>query len=111
MSALEKDLDVASCDPWFVPEGMVYIADRTSEQLYIGKTLKPVSGVSTPHLKSLATPLQAVIVTVSTDKVANTPVFESNAFYQQTALNRRYSDVFISLPMVDDDEHNYPMHV
>ena len=76
MPALEKDLDVASCDPWFTPEDMLYIADRTSEQLYRSKSLKPVSGLSIAHLKSLATPFQAVIVTVSTDNVANTPAFK-----------------------------------
>ena len=71
MSALEKDLDVASSDPWFTYEDIVYIADRTSEQLYRRKSLKPVTPVSglsqsAMHLKSLVTPFQAVMVIVST---------------------------------------------
>ena len=111
MNALERDLQVASSDPWFTPEDLVYIADSTSEQLYRSKSLKPVNGLSAAHLKSLATPLQAVLVTVSTDKVANTPAFECKAFYQQTALNRLYSEAFIPLPMVDVDEHSYPLPV
>ena len=82
MSALEKALDVASNDPWLTYEDIVYIADRTSEQLYRSKSLKPVSGLSAAHLKLLVTPFQAVMVTVSTDKVANTPAFECKAFYQ-----------------------------
>ena len=92
-------------------EDIVYIADRTSEQLYRSKSLRPVSGLSPEHLKSLATPFQAVIVTVSTDKVANTPAFECKAFYQQTALTRLLSDAFIPLPMVDNDEHSYPLPI
>jgi len=111
MSALEKDLDVASNDPWLTYEDIRYIADRTYEQLYRCKSLKPVSGLSPDYLKSLATSFRAVIVTVSTDKVANTPAFECKAFYQQTALNRLCSDAFISLPMVDDGEHSYPLPV
>ena len=82
-----------------------------SEHLYRSKSLKPVSGLSAAHLKSLATPLQAVLVTISTDKVANTPAFECKAFYQQTALNRLYSEAFTPLPMVDVDEHSYPLPV
>jgi len=111
MSALEKDLDVATYDSWFTYEDIVYIADKTSEHLYRRQSLKPVSGLTAEHLKLLATPFQAVMVTVSTDKVANTPAFECKAFYQQTALNRLYSDAFMPLPMVDDDEHSYPMPV
>ena len=108
MSALEKDLDVASSDNWFTYEDIVHIADKTSEHLYRNRSLKSVSGLSAEHLKSLASPFQDVMVTVSTDKVANTPAFECKLFYQQTALNRLHSDAFIPLPMVDDDEHRYP---
>ena len=79
--------------------------------MYRRKSLKPVSGLSATHLKSPATTFQAVMVTVSTDKVANTPAFECKTFYQQTSLNRLYSDAFIPLPMVDNDEHSYPMPV
>ena len=113
MPDLEKDLDVASSDPWLTYEDIVYIADGTSEQLYRSKSLvlKPVSGLSPEYLESLATPFRAVIVTVSTDTVANTPAFECKAFYQQTALNKLYSDAFISLPMADDGEHSYPLPV
>ena len=111
MSALEKELDVASSDSWFTYEDIVHIADKTSEQLYRSKSLIPVSGMSADHLKRLASPFQAVMVIVSTDKVANTPAFECKIFYQQITLNRLHSDAFIPLPMVDDDEHNYPMPV
>jgi hypothetical protein len=111
MSALEKDLDVASSDDWFTYEDIVYIADKTSEHLYRSRSLRSVSGMSAAHLKSLASPFQDVMVTVSTDKVANTPAFECKLFYQQTALNRLYSDAFIPLPMVDDKEHSYPLPV
>ena len=111
MSALEKDIDIATCDSWFSYEDIVYIADMTSGQLYRSKSLKPVSGLSAAHLKLLATSFQTVMVTVSTDKVANTPAFECKAFYQQTALNRLYSGAFIPLPMVDDDENSYPLPV
>jgi hypothetical protein len=62
-------------------------------------------------LKKLAVPFQAVIVTVSTDKVANTPAFECKVFYQQVSLSRLYSDAFISLPMVDGGVHSYPLPV
>ena len=62
-------------------------------------------------MKKLAVPFQAVIVIVSTDKVANTPAFECKVFYQQVSLNRLYSDAFISLPMVDDGVHSYPLPV
>jgi hypothetical protein len=111
MSALEKDLDVASSDTWFTYEDIVHIADRTSEHLYRNNSLKSVNGMSAAHLKSLASPFQAVMVTVSTDKVANTPAFECKLFYQQTALDRLHSGAFIPLLMVDDGEHSYPMPV
>ena len=108
---LHIPLDTESYEFCLTSEDIELIADKTSEQLYRRKSLKPVSGLSATHLKSLATTFQAVMVTVSTDKVANTPAFECKTFYQQTSLNRLYSDAFIPLPMVDNDEHSYPMPV
>ena len=111
MSALEKDLYVASCDPWFTYEDITYIVDKTSEQLYRSKSMTSVRSLSSAILKSLTSPFQAVMVIVSTDKLANTSVFECKTFYQQTALNSLYSDALVSLPMVDDDDHSYPMPI